>query len=60
MTKQERCIEYLSRSGYEAYEYCGNVHIYVDAHLDIQLSDSEVSYRAELHQESEELKFQEI
>ena len=46
------CLKYLTLAGYDAHEDDGSVFLSVDPHLEIQLSSSEVSYRAELYKES--------
>lgn len=48
----ELCLKYLTLAGYDAHEDDGSVFLRVDDHLEVQLSSSEVNYRADLYKES--------
>jgi len=55
MTEAQQAIRWFKKNGVHAYEDDGSVYIEVtdseEAELEIQVSSSEVSYRAELYKE---------
>ena len=46
----EDCIQYFAERGMKAYEDDGSVYLKVDTDIEVQLSSSEVLFRAEEYQ----------
>jgi len=46
----EDCIQYFAERGLKAYENDGRVYLKVDTDIEVQLSSSEVLFRAQEYQ----------
>lgn len=52
MNELEMCLKHLTLAGYDARLDDGSIFLTVDSKLEVQISQSEVSYRADLYKES--------